>query len=82
MIAASVFLGFVLGVAVMILVALWLAAKPKTEANPATSTFSALGMDISGQSTTMEATNARLLENVLRSASDHKLWEVTFPTRH
>jgi hypothetical protein len=77
---AGIFLGVMIGVASMLLLAMYLANKPKTETKPAT-TFSAVGVDLSGNTASMESHHAKMLENVLRSASDHKLWE-RFQTRH
>jgi hypothetical protein len=77
----SFFFGAVCGFAIAVLWGLYLVAKPKADANPATPTFSAIGHDLSGKSATMDAAHARMLKNVLRSASDGKLWEIP-TTRH
>jgi hypothetical protein len=78
----ATFFGVICGASVMILVALWITAKPKVKIKPQTGVATA-SVSVTGNSgESMDVAHARMLENVLRGATDHKLWEITFPTRH
>ena len=55
----SFFVGVIVGIAIVILYALWLAARPK-KVEPAPSTFNAIG--VGGDSVSVEAHDARTVE--------------------
>jgi hypothetical protein len=78
---AIFFAGTLTGVAAMILLALWLAARPKTEAGPQHNGIAATSVSLSGNSgESMDAHHDRLLRQVLKQASDGRLYEIK--TRH
>jgi hypothetical protein len=75
MIAASFFGGVIVGAAILILVALYLSQRDKPDAGPQHNGIAATSVSLNGNSASMESHHAKMLENVLRSASDHKLYE-------
>jgi hypothetical protein len=79
--AALAFLSFVTGIAATLLFAIWYSTRPKKEAQPKHNGFSATSVSLNGNSgTEMDAVNARLLNQVLKGISDHKLFEL--PGQH
>jgi hypothetical protein len=73
------FLGVTVGIAIVILYALWLAARTKAN-NSANGTIAFTTLDTR---TPMEAANEHFLKGAIEQASDHRLWEVqTHNTRH
>jgi hypothetical protein len=76
---AALFLGIVVGAASMILIGLYLVARqPKPEAKPATP--SAIGLDLSGKSTEIDAYHAKLLNEILQKAGEKRFFEL--PGQH
>ena len=69
-------IGFVCGVGVLAVVALWFARKPTPQAKPQHNGISAVSVDLSGNSATMDAAHAHLLKQVLKGVSDNKLFEI------
>jgi hypothetical protein len=73
--------GIIVGAIGLLLIAYLMVRPEKPEAKP-TVQFHAVGHDISGDSKALDAHHDYLLRQVLKQASDAKLWEVEFPTRH
>jgi hypothetical protein len=85
MILAILFLGVVTGAAATLLFAMWYAAKPAQKVQKSAPKVqhgvSAIGVDLTGR-TDMESANELFLKASIRQASDERLWEIDFLTRH
>jgi hypothetical protein len=71
------FLGVIVGIAAMILLALYLAAKSKPQ-QEATHMPSAVGLG--GNAVGVQGVNKEILDRVFKAYGDNKLFEI--PTRH
>jgi hypothetical protein len=79
MIAAAFFLGTVIGIAAMILLALYLAAQPKPENKPQPTGIAVAGISMNGSSgSSIDRHSEYLLKKALSNADLQKIFE----TRH
>jgi hypothetical protein len=77
---ATLFIGAAIGAGTMILIGLWLVARPKTEA-PQHNEISAVGVNMGNPITEAVQCDKAMLEKVLRAYGADKFIELG-PTRH
>jgi hypothetical protein len=83
MIAAAFFGGTAVGISAMILLAFYLAARPKTETTPQHNGISAVSVSLGGNQTTEAVQiDKEMLTKILRAHGADKLIELPTTTRH